>query len=85
MSSSNKEKTAEEVRTYYAETPIDERRMLTLVSMCLRSYALEIVFWARNEDKIGQGLFEYCEPYEEADRILEKLRAFGYLPKQEAK
>lgn len=79
---SKNEKNAKELRAYFADTDADEKRMLTLVSMCLRNFALEIAHWGRNEEQTNIGLFDVVDSYEEAERILEKLRMFGYLPER---
>jgi hypothetical protein len=75
-----KQKTAEELNKFYRHTPLEEKRLLILVGSELRNFGLEQIIWARNEDASGLGLFESSCPQEEADRIVWKLRQFGYLP-----
>jgi hypothetical protein len=80
VKSKNLDKSAEKLKEYFKHTDRSEAELVTLVAMQLRSSIMEVVFWARNEEKIGEGLFEYCDPYEEADSLIGKLRLFGFLP-----
>ena len=75
-----KEKSGKELDKWFCETPELERQLVTLVAMQLRNFALEQIIWARNEDASGYGLFDTCDPYEEADNLIRKLRVFGFLP-----
>ncbi len=78
-----KDKTAGELTTYFEDTPNKEKLLVTLVAMELRNFGMEQIIWARNEEGIGLGLFEYACPYEEADRLIAKLRMFGFMPEAE--
>lgn len=75
-----KDKTGKELRDYFEDTPDKEKLLVTLVAMELRNFGMEQIIWARNEEAIGLGLFEYADPYEEADRLIAKLRMFGFMP-----
>jgi hypothetical protein len=83
LSLPKKVRTAEELQTYLKSTPYKEKILVTLIADELRNFGMEQIIWARNEDACGLGLFEYADPYEEADRIISKLRLFGFLPAKE--
>lgn len=75
-----KQKSAKELRQYYQHTPEREKWLHILVAMELRNFGFEQIVWARNEDTSGLGMFDYCDPYEGAASLIEKLRIFGFLP-----
>lgn len=75
-----KQMSAERLQQWFSHTAEDEKKLLTLIAMELRNFAMEQIIWARNEDASGLGLFDSSDPYEGACILVEKLRIFGYLP-----
>ena len=78
-----KAKTAKELKKWFGETPHREQLLVTLIADQLRNFAFEQIIWARNQEASGLGLFDYADPHEEADRIILRLRMFGFLPECE--
>lgn len=78
-----KVRTAAELKQWFAHTPARETLLTVLIADQLRNFGMEQIIWARTEEQNGLGLFEYADPFEEADRIISRLRMFGFLDEPE--
>jgi muconolactone delta-isomerase len=78
-----KTRTAAELKKWFSETPHREQLLTTIIADQLRTFGMEQIIWARTEEQNGLGLFEYADPFEEAESIINRLRMFGFLDEPE--
>lgn len=73
-----------DIRQYYsmpraALSERDDKILNHLIATHLRQFAMECTFWERDKDDTKPGLFEVCDPYDQAEHLIATLQLYGFI------